>query len=105
MLLEVTTLILLKASGFINVKKIDPSLSILETGGAFRIYWPNSNTFISIWNYSFVIFWTVTLLVGVQNDRHGSFDVIFDLTMKLSTMCVCVHEQGYIYDKLETAHQ
>lgn len=26
MLLEVTTLILLKASGFINVKKIDPSL-------------------------------------------------------------------------------
>lgn len=37
-----------------------------------------------------LIFWTVTLLVGVQNDRHGNFDVIFDLNMKLSTVCVCV---------------
>lgn len=75
----------------------------METGGAFRISWPNSNTFISIWNYTFVSFWTVTLLVGVQNDRHGGFDVIFDLNMKLSTMCVCVcwfcvcvHEQSYV---------
>lgn len=37
-----------------------------------------------------LIFWTVILLVGVQNDRHGNFDVIFDLNMKLSTVCVCV---------------
>lgn len=57
-----------------------------------------------------LIFWTVTLLVGVQNDRHGNFDVIFDLNMKLSTVCVCllilcVCARARLYDKLETAHQ